>query len=725
MGVVYLAEQTVPVRRQVALKMVRQGAMHSQANARFEAERQAMARLQHPNVAQLFEAGSTSEGDPYFVMELVPGEQITDYCDGRRLGIRARIELFQRVCDGVQHAHEKGLLHRDLKPSNILVTETESGPTPKVLDFGVAKAIDQPLVEGSLFTGEQIVGTPAYLSPEAVEMAGTAFDLDTRSDVYSLGVLLYELLVGVRPFETKGIPFVQILRQVTEGEPTGPSTRWRALDDSSRAELASSRRLDETTFPKRLRGDLDWIVLKAIATDRAERYPSAASLAADLERHLRDEPVEAGPPTARYRLGKFVRRRRGFVIAAAALLLSLVLGLTGTLVNLERAQSEAERANRQAAATQQALEETDEIAEFLQGLFEVSDPGTARGNTITARELLDRGATRARTDLQSRPLTRARFMLTIGNVYTKLGLYEEAQELLQETVATREQVLGPDHPEVAAALSDLGWLAYLRRNDAAAEAYGQRALGILEAAPEPDRREISDVLNSLGLAYWAQGRDDEAEPLFQRSLKISEELAGPEAPIVAAGLTNLGVLYFTQRRFEEAEPLFRRSLAIEEKELGSDHPEVALSLNNLGEAVRELGDREEAESNFRRALAIYHQAVGPDHPDYGMALANLGGILREGDPGEAETALLEAVRNYEGNFTSDHPWLASPLHDLGLLYRDQGRLEEAESSLRRALAIRQSQSDDWETAETARALAALLRSTGRHQEAQSLENSVQ
>ena len=322
MGVVYLAEQTKPVRRQVALKVMRHVMTQPLAVIRFDAERQALARLQHPNVAQMYEAGTTEDGHLYFAMEPVDGQPIGKYCDQYRLSIQERLELFCAVCAGVQHAHQKGILHRDLKPSNILVTEVQGGPVPKIIDFGVAKALDQPLVDATLYTDDRLVGTPAYLSPEALGSNEKDADIDTRSDVYSLGIVLYELLVGVRPFDTRGLGFLQVLTKVLEDEPEGPSTRWTTLDIETRQAIADRRRLERSALKKRLRGDLDWIVMKAIAKDRRLRYRSPSELAADLRRHLEHRPVEAGPPSRFYRLGKLVRRHRALVAAALVVVLA-------------------------------------------------------------------------------------------------------------------------------------------------------------------------------------------------------------------------------------------------------------------------------------------------------------------------------------------------------------------------------------------------------------------
>ncbi len=690
MGVVYLAEQTEPVKRRVALKMLRGGLNQRELQVRFEAERQAMARLSQPNVARLYDAGSTDAGIPYFVMELVDGVPITEYCDRNRLGIRARIELFQAVCDGVQHAHEKSVLHRDLKPSNILVTEENGRGVPKVLDFGIAKAVDQPLVDGTLITGEQVIGTPAYLSPEAVSTAGSDMDVDTRSDVYSLGVSLYELLVGVRPFATEGLPFVQVLQRITEEEPTEPSVMWSHLDEMRQSRAAEARSLDAASIATRLRGDLDWIVLKAIAKDRRERYASAAALAADLDRYLRDQPVEAGPPSLSYRVGKFVRRRRGLVATASLLLLSLLMGLTGTLVNLERAKRQAERANEQTAATQLALEETEEISEFLKSLFEVSDPGAARGNTVTARELLDRGAEKFRTEFENRPLTRARFMVTIGEVYERLGLYEQAEPLLEDALATRERELGERHLDVASVADTLGQLRFQQGRLEESSVLFERALEIREEQLEPDHPDVGSSLNHLAYLMMSQGQYEAAEPLHRRGLEILEKALGPDHPELVRGLTALGALYHAQTRYSESELVLRRALAIREATLEPDHPDLASSLFNLANALTSQGFYEEAEDLFLRCLAIQEETLGPQHPTYAQGLGNLAWLYQEqGRYRDAEAPYRRALEIFERALGPDHPNNSLILDGLGVIASEQGRYEEARASLERSIELKE------------------------------------
>ena len=759
MGVVYLAEQTEPVRRRVALKMLREGFAGRVLRARFEAERHAVARLHHPNVAQLFEAGSTAEGQPYFAMELIEGRPLTTYCDVERLSIRERIDLFRSVCEGVQHAHQRGLLHRDLKPANILVAKDDSGAVPKILDFGIAKAIDRPLIDGTLWTGDHVIGTPAYLSPEAVGAAGAGLDLDTRSDVYALGIVLYELLVGVRPLDLEGLPLVETLRWVAEKSPPAPSARWAALEPEICGRLAELRQVEPGTLDRLLQGDLDWILQKAIARDRADRYPSVEHLSADLERHLHDEPVEAGPPSTFYRLKKFVRRRRGVVAAGGLVFASLILGLTGTLVNLERA-------NQEAAAARQALEEAEEISGFLENLFEVSDPGEARGSEVTARELLDRGAEEILGGFEDRPLVKARFLVTIGRVFQKLGLYDRSRPLLEEAVAirrsepsaspaelatafaelgsvllergaydeaepilrealeAREKALSPDDPTLATDLDHLARLAFHQGSYDESETLYGRAIDLRTRAFGPDDRSLASSLGSLGILYWYQGRFDEAEPLLRRTLEIAETHLGPDHPEVGKHLNNLGGLYGTMGRMEDSERLFRRSLEVAEKTLGPDHPTLAQAINNLALILQETGRYADAEPLYRRALAIREQALGPVNSEVAVSLTNLGSLYEaQGQFDEAVAYLRRALSIREQTVGADHPDLGKSLVDLGTALVKAGQGKEGEAKLRAGyeiLAARLAPDHVW-VRSALQELVALYRQTGAHAEADALE----
>ncbi|MEM9408224.1 MAG: serine/threonine-protein kinase, partial [Acidobacteriota bacterium] len=372
MGEVWEAEQSEPIQRRVAIKLLRFGLQTRQILARFETERQALALMDHPTIAKVFDAGTAWDGRPYFVMELIQGAPINEYCDRRRLGTRERLELFRKVCDGVQHAHQKAIIHRDLKPSNVLVAEQGDQPEPKIIDFGIAKATAQRLTERTLFTElGQIVGTPEYMSPE--QAVGGGEDVDTRSDVYSLGVLLYELLTGSLPFESKELReggYDEIRRRIREDEPPRPSTRVSGLGETATA-VANRRSTQSGQLVRRLRGDLDWITMKALEKDRRRRYGSPADLGADVDRHLDSLPVQAGPPSAAYRATKFVRRHRfGVAFAAVVGVLLMALGVS-TIVQSRQVAAERDRANLEDEAAR-------EVTEFLVGLFEEVDPSRSR-----------------------------------------------------------------------------------------------------------------------------------------------------------------------------------------------------------------------------------------------------------------------------------------------------------------------------------------------------------
>ena len=724
MGEVYEAMQLEPVRRRVALKLIKRGMDTERVVARFESERQALALMDHECIARVFDAGSTDEGRPYFVMEYVKGVPITEYCQSNRLGTRAKLELFLRVCEGVQHAHQKGIIHRDIKPTNVLVTIQEGKTVPKIIDFGLAKATANSLTDSTLFTElGQLVGTPEYMSPEQAEMSG--LDVDTRTDVYALGVLLYELLVGALPYDSKTLRqggFDEIRRRLRDDEPPRPSTRISALSTDPDA-AARRPKAEAVAISKQLRGDLDWIVMKAMEKDRTRRYNSASDLAADVQRHLRNDPVLAGPPSTTYRMRKFVLRHKVGVLAASVVMLAVLLGIFGTGIGLVRAKR-AEHVAREEAETAR------QIADFLVGLFKVSDPSASVGNTITAREILDRGATRIQNELGDQPGTQARLMNTMGDVYTSLGLYEEARPLLEKSLglrrahggggdlleaesladlanldrlqanfaaaesllllarAVREQELGPEHPLVASTLCDLG-VAYSRQGkNELAEPLFKRALEVDERALGPEHPEVARVLKELGIHQWRQGRYAEAEPLYKRALAIWEQAYGPEHLEVARTLVNLAITYRAQGKYGAAVPLYQRALGIYEKILGPEHPLVAGGLNNLALVYRDLGDYAAAEPLLARSLQIQTKRLGPDHPDVASGLNNLANMKRdEKDYAGAEPLYRRALAIREHALGPEHPEVAESLEDLGVMERERGNDRAAEPLFRRALAI--------------------------------------
>jgi eukaryotic-like serine/threonine-protein kinase len=673
MGEVWLAEQTEPVRRQVALKVIKAGMDSAQVLARFEAERQALALMDHPTIATVFDGGTTPQGRPYFAMEYVKGEPITVYCDRHLLSTRERLELFMQVCEGVQHAHQKGIIHRDLKPSNVLVSIQDDRPVPKIIDFGVAKAMTQHLTERSLFTELGVlIGTPEYMSPEQAEMGG--LDIDTRTDIYALGVLLYELLTGVLPFDRKDLRqagIAEIQRMIREKEPPRPSTRITHLGVAS-TEAAKNRHTEPRRLASDLRGDLDWTTMRALEKDRTRRYQTANALSADVRRHLNNEPVSAGPPSATYRAGKFVRRHRFGVAAATTLVLLLVAFASAMAVQVRRTARERDKAER--------------LATFMVDLFKVSDPSEARGNTITAREVLDKGAERISRELNAEPETKATLMVTIGNVYASLGLYTPAAALLEEALRIRSLVLGRKHPEVAASMCDLAWLLLQKGDYERAESLSREALALRRRLLGDDHLDVARSLTNLGGILFRKGDYSGAESLYREALAIQRKLLGDEDRNVAVTLGNLGAVLQTKGDFAGAEPLYRESLEIRRRLLGNEHPEVASTLNNLAAVLHEKGDYTSAEPLYREALDTNRRLLGNQHPRLAVNLANLAELLQdEGNYAGAEPLYREALDIRQRALGAAHVGVATVRGRLAGLLADFARAEEAEPLAREAV----------------------------------------
>lgn len=677
MGVVYHAEQTEPVSRRVALKIIKLGMETKEVLARFEAERQALALMDHPGIARVYDAGVTS-GRPYFVMELVRGLPITDYCDRERLSTRERTHLFIQVCEAVQHAHQKGVIHRDLKPTNVLVSVQDGKPVPKIIDFGIAKAMHRRLTDQTLVTHVgQIIGTPAFMSPEQLE--GMVLDVDTRADIYSLGVTLYLLLTGHLPFdpeevEKSGSTPAAYMR---EHDPPRPSTRVTTAQ--SRQGVADKRQTDVSHLRRALRGDLDWIVLKAMARDRARRYETANALALDLERHLRDEPVTARPPSASYRAAKFARRHRLAVAAVAALALTLVGFASATAVQARRIARERDRAEGEARKAAAA-------AQFLQETLGAADPWQS-GRDPTVREALEGVASKVESSFEGQPLVAAAVRRTLGLTYSGLGRFKEAEPLLRSVLEIRTTQLGGEHPDVAESLSDLSeLLTRLSRFDEAAK-LGQQALDIRRRTSGADSLPAALSLRQLGICLFQKGDYAESERLLTEALKIERKKLPADDLELATTLRDLATAVGEGRKdAAAAEVLLREALTIRTAKQGPNHPETAELLNNLAVTRLQQEDYKEAEALYKQSLAAKRASLGEVHPETASTLENLGGVFyRTGRYDESLAALDQVLAIRRKGLGEDSLQVARTLQNMGVVQTKAGRLREAEASFEQAL----------------------------------------
>jgi len=722
MGVVYLAEQMEPIQRRVALKIIKLGMDTRQVVARFETERQALAVMDHPNIARVFDAGATETGRPYFVMELARGIPITDYCDRHKLSARERLQLFIGVCQAVQHAHQKGIIHRDLKPSNILVVIQDDRAVPKIIDFGIAKATDHRLAQRTLFTEQgQLIGTPEYMSPEQAEMSG--LDVDTRTDIYSLGVILYELLAGALPFDAgklRSAAFGEIQRIIRETDPPKASTRLSTLKET-KAEIAEKRGTDPGSLVKLLRGDLDWITMKAMAKDRTRRYSTASELAAEVERYLRYEPVTAGPPSAAYRLRKYVKRHKLGVAAAAAVLLIILVGTAGTTIGFLRAVRAEKKAVEEATTATR-------VSDFLVDLFKVSDPSEARGNTITAREILDRGAKKVEEELAGQPAIQARLMDTMGQVFQSLGLFDQALPLLKSALEIRRNTQGDRSLDVASSLQSYGYLLIAKGDYAAAEPLLQEALAVRRRLLGNGHADVASSLASLGELNYMKGNFERAEKFFRESLDLRRRTFGREHIEISNILNDLAMTLKAKGDYGEAEPMYRESLAMRQKLLGSDHPAIAQSLNNLGMFLYQMflnkkNDGVEAEKLLRQALEMNRRMLGNEHPEVSTNLNNLALLLREkGDYDQAIALFREVTEIDRKNLGDEHPYVANAMKNLAAALVRKGDYESAQELFRQALGIQRKTfaEQSWQVATTKLLLGASYIEEKRYQEAEAL-----
>jgi tetratricopeptide (TPR) repeat protein len=697
--------------------------------------------MDHPNIARVYDAGATATGRPYFVMELVRGVKITDFCDENKVSTQERLKLFIQVCQAIQHAHQKGIIHRDIKPSNILVTINDGVPVPKVIDFGIAKATQGRLTDQTLFTAfEQFLGTPAYMSPEQTVM--TSLDIDTRSDIYSLGVLLYELLTSKTPFEQKELLAAgldEMRRTIREKEPPKPSTRLtqelvlksESRKPKSEGEIrADSRRLlqEKKELIHFVRGDLDWIVMKCLEKDRARRYETASGLARDIQRHLNHEPVTARPPSRLYEFRKTVRRHRVGFAATAAVIVALAIGLVASsleLASVRRAEAQARAAQisegqqRDKAQTEEQKAKTEaaksqQVARFLEDMLQSVGPSVAVGrDTKLLREILDKTAERVGLELKGQQDVEAELSYTLGEVYFDLGEFPKAELMHRHALELRKGLPGEDTPLVALSNSHLGRVLLGQRKFIEAEELLRQALVVQRKTPGQDQRDTLFTLTELSVALNAQGGADrrkEAEALLRESLESGQKLFGEESLEVAGTLEHLGVVLRVEGRSEEAVNAFSRALGIRRKSPG-DQIGFAGSLELLATALVIQNKLEDAERLRREALAMRKRLFGDNHPSVATALSNLTSVLkRENKLAEVEYLYREELAASEKLGSNESPGFATALYDLAGVCRDQGKLSEAESLFRESLAMRRKlfKNEDKDVASSLESLANLL-----------------
>jgi tetratricopeptide (TPR) repeat protein len=672
MAVVYMAQQAEPIRRKVALKIIKLGMDTKQVIARFEAERQALAMMDHPNIARVLDAGATETGRPYFVMELVTGVSITEYCDRNNLTTKERLALFIQVCNAVQHAHQKGIIHRDIKPSNVLVTHHDGRPVPKIIDFGIAKATNRRLTEKTLFTRyAHIIGTPAYMSPEQAELSD--LDIDTRSDIYSLGVLLYELLTGVPPFSEEQLRkagYVEMQRVIREEQPTKPSTKLCALGETL-TDIAKRRSCTPDLLTKTVRGDLDWIVMKTLEKDRTRRYDSTSALQEDIKRHLKHEPVLAGPPAVSYRAKKFLQRHGKLTAMLATIVGVVTAGFvisTAMYLRAERARDEMDAARAEA----------ESVADFLTNdLLASVYPERAKGSEVTVSHILDSASVDLKQKFANSPLAEAKVRSALGLTYQKMGRYGEAEPHLERALAIRRTELGDEDPATLASLDNLGFLYWRQGRYTQAES-------LLAEAFEKRRRvlgpEHADTLESMSHLAWLdeiKGTMDEPAPVATEAYRLAQRVLGEDHPTTLFAAAPLAHGYLMTRRYAEAAKIVPGAYENSQRILGDEH-ETTVSLMNALVWLHAAQERyDEALELAERATEISQRVVGEGSLVAIEATSNLGYVyLRQRRYDEALALLMRSTEVARRFLGEEHGLTVCCSLRLGIVYRAQGRLDE-------------------------------------------------
>jgi serine/threonine protein kinase len=682
MGTVYVAEQSEPVRRKVALKLIKLGMDSASVVARFEAERQALALMDHPNIAKVLDGGLSEAGRPFFVMEHVKGVPISAYCDSARLSIRERLQLFVLVCDAVQHAHQKGIIHRDLKPSNILVAVCDDRPVPKVIDFGLAKAMHQPLTERTIHTAQDtVLGTPPYMAPEQAQLAN--LDVDTRADIYSLGVLLYELLTGTTPLEKrrfKEVGWEEARRIIREEEPPRPSIRLST--SGTLPDLASCRRTDPAGLTRLVRGELDWIVMKALEKDRSRRYATANGLAMDVQRYLDGDAVLAVPPSAGYRLRKFARKHQAAVAVTALFTCLLVAGITGTIVGIIEARAAAEAEKKTGHEAGRRFQQLQKANEILTSIFSDLDIHKVKEGTEPLEAVLAKRLVNAAEHLEGEAVGDAKVVAGLQNQLgvslLHLGYPQEAIPLFTKALATRRSQMGGDHFETLASMNNLA-LAY---GDAGkpnqALPLFEETVKLMKARFGLDNRSTLNAMNNLATGYQTAGKLDLALPLLEESLRLVRAKLGAENPETLTSMNNLAAAYQAAGKLDLAGPLFKDAFKLMSNKLGPDHPRTLIAMDNLANYYQESGKLDLGLSLAQDAVKRLKARLGAGHRDTLIGTNNLASRYRAA--GKLDLALPlaeETVKLMKIHLSADHPYTLLALRNLGECCLAAGKLDLA------------------------------------------------
>jgi len=725
MAVVYLGERDdQSYRKQVAIKMVRPGIDTKQILHRFCNERQTLAALDHPNIVKLLDGGSTEDGLPYLVMEYVEGLPIDRYCDLHTLSIDDRLRLFRQVCSAVQYAHENLVIHRDLKPGNILIAK---GGVPRLLDFGIAKLLNPEFFQTPLVTRTNWRPmTPEYASPEQIR----GHNVTTATDVYSLGILLFELLTGNRPYRDAGQSLLEMERLVCEVEPEKPSVVIQSTvnqrkegtpvrEDKAGTAItpewvSSQRGLQPAELQRRLRGDLDTITMKAIEKDPSRRYATASELSADIGRYLSHEPVLARPASATYRTRKYIRRHPVGVTVAAGVVL-LLAGFAGMqFFQLRRITRERDRANR--------------VTEFMEGMFKISDPSEARGNSITAREVLDRESKDIDSGLSQDPELQAQMMHVMGDVYKDLGLFPRAQLLYERSADIRRRTLGPENAETLRSIDDLAWILNQEGHAAEAEKLQRQTVEVRRRVFGTHNLDTLKSMNHLAWTLDREGNYTEAEHLEREALDIRRRvLKIVDDRETAAAMNNLAATLGHEGHYSEAEKLKRETLEIRRRVLGPEHQETLTAMNNLAFTLQQEGRYPEAEALQRETLDLQRRILGPEHPDTLRSINNLAETLvRENQFAEAEHLQREALGIKQRVLGPEHQDTLWAMNGLAWTLQKEGHFSDSEKLFQQTLEIRRRilGPEHPNTLATMESLAATLDKAGRYCEAEKLSRQT-